>query len=151
MAAEVDQDGKSSIKEFLRYFCRQHMKQWSSFKCLSSLFPIISWLPNYSWRSELISDIVSGLTIGVLQIPQGMAYAMLAGVPPVAGIYTAVFPVLVYIMMGTMPQVSMGTFAVVSLLVAEPVNHFTTDNVLGGNFTKLEVATSVSFTCGILT
>ena len=46
-----------------------------------------------------------------------MAYAMLAGVEPVTGIYTAIWPVLVYVVLGNMPHVSMGTFAVVSILV----------------------------------
>jgi MFS superfamily sulfate permease-like transporter len=48
-----------------------------------------------------------------------MGYAMLAGVDPVVGIYTAFFPVLVYVFMGTMPHVSMGTFAVVSILASK--------------------------------
>ena len=48
-----------------------------------------------------------------------MAYAILAGVDPVVGIYTAFFPVLVYVLMGTMPHVSMGTFAVISLMVSK--------------------------------
>jgi hypothetical protein len=52
---------------------------------------------------------------------QGMGYAMLAGVDPVVGIYTAFFPVLVYVFMGTMPHVSMGTFAVVSILASKAV------------------------------
>jgi MFS superfamily sulfate permease-like transporter len=50
---------------------------------------------------------------------QGMAYAILAGVDPVVGIYTAFFPVLVYVFMGTMPHVSMGTFAVISIMVSK--------------------------------
>jgi MFS superfamily sulfate permease-like transporter len=48
-----------------------------------------------------------------------MGYAILAGVDPVVGIYTAFFPVLVYVIMGTMPHVSMGTFAVVSILASK--------------------------------
>ena len=49
----------------------------------------------------------------VIKILKGMAYGLLAGVDPVVGIYTAFFPVLVYVFLGTMPHVSMGTFAVV--------------------------------------
>ena len=56
-------------------------------------------------------------------IPQGMAYAMLAGVEPVTGIYTAIWPVLVYVLLGNMPHVSMGTFAVVSILVNQVRSH----------------------------
>ena len=50
-----------------------------------------------------------------------MAYGLLAGVDPVVGIYTAFFPILIYIFLGTMPHVSMGTFAVISLMVSKPV------------------------------
>ena len=64
---------------------------------------------------------VSGFTVAVMHIPQGMAYGLLAGVPPVVGIYTGFFPVLLYSFLGTMPHVSMGTFAVVSILVSTPV------------------------------
>ena len=82
-----------------------------------ALVPILSWLPAYRWRENMLSDLVAGLTVAVMHIPQGMAYAMLAGVEPVTGIYTGIWPVLVYVMLGNMPHTSMGTFAVVSILV----------------------------------
>ena len=84
---------------------------------LLSLVPILTWLPNYRWRENLVSDLVAGLTVAIMHIPQGMAYAMLAGVEPVTGIYTGIWPVLLYVMLGNMPHPSMGTFAVVSILV----------------------------------
>ena len=103
-----------------------------------------------------MNDLVSGLTIAVMQIPQGMSYAILAGVQPVIGIYTAFFPVLVYVLMGTMPQVSMGTFAVVSIMVSKPVYEFgappgmNMTTVSEDGFTRLEVATAVTFIVGII-
>ena len=54
-----------------------------------------------------------------MHIPQGMAYAMLAGVEPVTGIYTGMWPVLVYVVMGNMAHVSMGTFAIISIMVSQ--------------------------------
>jgi len=96
----------------------------------------------------------------VMHIPQGMAYGMLAGVEPVVGIYTAFSPVLIYTILGTMPHVSMGTFAVVSILVSKPVLRLGGDPedidgeevVVGGeeNFTRLQVATAVTLGVGII-
>ena len=82
-----------------------------------SLLPLLTWLPAYRWKENIVSDLVAGLTVAIMHIPQGMAYAMLAGVEPVTGIYTGIWPVLVYVMLGNMPHTSMGTFAVVSILV----------------------------------
>ena len=86
-----------------------------------SLSLIITWLPKYKWRHDLLHDLVSGFTMDVMHIPQGMAYGLLAGVPPVVDIYIGFFPVLLYFLFGTMPHLSMGTFAVVSILVSKPV------------------------------
>lgn len=61
---------------------------------------------------------VAGLTVGVILIPQGMAYAMIAGLPPVYGLYASVFPVLVYLFLGTSRQLAIGPVAMDSLLVA---------------------------------
>ena len=89
--------------------------------CSLSLIISITWLPKYKWQHDLLHDLVSGFTVAVMHIPQGMAYGLLAGVPPVVGIYIGFFPLLLYFLFGTMPHLSMGTFAVVSILVPKPV------------------------------
>ncbi|XP_076446458.1 prestin-like [Babylonia areolata] len=83
--------------------------------CLT-IFPFIRIMRKYDVKSDLINDIISGLTVGIMQLPQGMAYAMLADLPPVVGLYMSFFPPLVYFLFGTSKQISMGTVAVVSLL-----------------------------------
>ena len=111
-----------------------------------------------------MSDLLAGFTVAIMHIPQGMAYGMLAGVDPVIGIYTAFFPVLLYVMLGNMPHVSMGTFAVVSILVSKPVLRLSNQDESdeGANdglpndgqekvsYTPLEVATAVTFCVGII-
>ncbi|RDD46837.1 Prestin [Trichoplax sp. H2] len=98
------------------------------FKCscmefLVSFIPILSWLPKYDRRQNLGGDIAAGLTVGIMQIPQGLAYAMLTTLQPITGLYTSFFPVIIYTLFGTSRHISIGTFAVISLLVAEGVQN----------------------------
>ncbi|XP_026064946.1 prestin-like [Carassius auratus] len=94
--------------------------QCSSKKARSVVFgflPILTWLPSYPLKQYLFGDIVSGISTGVMQLPQGLAYAMLAAVPPVFGLYSSFYPVLLYTFFGTSKHISIGTFAVISLMI----------------------------------
>ncbi len=82
--------------------------------------PVLEWLPNYK-TTQLKGDMAAGLTVGVMLIPQGMAYAMLAGLPPIYGLYASILPLIVYALMGTSRQLAVGPVAMVSLLVAAGV------------------------------
>ncbi|MBQ0732928.1 SulP family inorganic anion transporter [Aquimarina celericrescens] len=84
---------------------------------LKRYFPIFEWLSSYK-KSYLSGDISAGLTVGIMLIPQGMAYAMIAGLPPVFGLYAALLPQIVYAIMGTSRQLAVGPVAMDSLLVA---------------------------------
>lgn len=84
------------------------------------IFPILDWLPNYN-KTWLSGDISSGLTVGIMLIPQGIAYAMIAGLPPIYGLYTAMIPQLVYAVFGTSRQLAVGPVAMDSLIVASGV------------------------------
>ncbi|XP_055316397.1 solute carrier family 26 member 6-like isoform X2 [Sitodiplosis mosellana] len=94
-----------------------------------SIFPIFTWLSQYNIKNDLVGDVVSGCTVAIMHIPQGMGYAMLANIPPIAGIYTAFFPVLVYFIFGTSKHNSMGTFAVISIMVGKSVLKYAQDSV----------------------
>ncbi|WP_298487898.1 SulP family inorganic anion transporter [uncultured Maribacter sp.] len=80
-------------------------------------FPFQQWLGTYK-KAYLSKDIIAGLTVGIILIPQGMAYAMIAGLPPVYGLYASLLPILTYVFLGTSRQVAVGPVAMDSLLVA---------------------------------
>lgn len=84
---------------------------------LKRRFPILDWLPKYR-KAYLYGDLTAGFTVGVMLIPQGMAYAMIAGLPPVFGLYAALIPQVVYALMGTSRQLAIGPVAMDSILVA---------------------------------
>lgn len=87
---------------------------------VKSFIPIFSWLSNYK-HDWLKGDISAGLTVGVMLIPQGMAYAYIAGLPPVYGLYSAIIPILIYAVFGTSRQLAVGPVAMVSLLTATAI------------------------------
>lgn len=89
-------------------------------KRLRSVLPLLGALQGYG-RPELRGDVVAGLTVAVMLIPQGMAYAMLAGLPPVVGLYAVTVPLAVYALLGTSRQLAVGPVAMVSLMVAAGV------------------------------
>lgn len=93
--------------------------------------PVLKWIPEYPVKKNLAGDIISGITVAVMSIPQGLAYGLLAGVAPIVGLYMAFFPVLIYFIFGTSRHISMGTFAVVSLMTAKIVGTYS-DPALSG-------------------
>ena len=87
---------------------------------MKKYIPILDWLPNYK-KKNLSGDLSAGITVGVMLIPQGMAYAMLAGLKPIYGLYAATVPLILYAIFGTSRQLAVGPVAVVSLLIASGV------------------------------
>lgn len=87
---------------------------------------ILGWLRGYD-RSSLRADTIAGLTVAALLVPQAMAYALLAGLPPQAGLYAAAIPVLVYAVLGTSRELSVGPVAIVSLLTATELARVTAE------------------------
>ncbi len=81
------------------------------------LIPLLDDLAHYD-RGALRGDLSAGLTVAVLLVPQGMAYGLLAGLPPIAGLYAAILPPLIYALLGTARQLSVGPVALDSLIVA---------------------------------
>jgi len=78
---------------------------------------MLQWLREYR-RAALPGDISAGIVVAMMMIPQGMAYALVAGLPPVVGIYASIFPPLLYALFGTSTTQSVGPMAIVSLMTA---------------------------------
>lgn len=83
-------------------------KHFSLKEQLFTMFPLFDKLRNYNAKKDLPLDFIAGITISILHIPQGIAYSFLIGIPPVYGLYTSFFPVLVYAFLGTSSHISVG-------------------------------------------
>ncbi|NXO63026.1 S26A2 protein, partial [Phainopepla nitens] len=85
-------------------------------------FPILQWLPKYKLREYLLGDVMSGVIVGVLLVPQSIAYSLLAGLEPIYGLYTAFFSCIIYCIFGTSRHISVSIFGVVCLMVGQVVD-----------------------------
>ncbi|RVE70249.1 hypothetical protein OJAV_G00063070 [Oryzias javanicus] len=133
-------------------------------KTLFSTIPILSWLPRYPFKENAVGDLISGISVGIMQLPQGMAYALLASVPPIFGLYSSFYPVLIYFIFGTSKHISLGTYAVMSVMIGGVTERLAPDsdfmmweNGTNGSFidivardaARVRVAAAVTFLSGI--
>ncbi|XP_063466010.1 solute carrier family 26 member 6 isoform X16 [Symphalangus syndactylus] len=114
------------LEELGRWGSAPRTRQWRTWlQCshararalLLQHLPVLVWLPRYPVRDWLLGDLLSGLSVAIMQLPQGLAYALLAGLPPVFGLYSSFYPVFIYFLFGTSRHISVGTFAVMSVMV----------------------------------
>ena len=112
-------------------------------KNLQRLIPILEWLPNYT-RSRFKGDFIAGITVAIILIPQGIAYALIAGLPPIYGLYCALVPQLVYAVFGSSRQVAIGPVAMDSLIVATGVSTL----ALAGSDSYIAIAILLAFMVG---
>ncbi|XP_032145635.1 solute carrier family 26 member 6 isoform X4 [Sapajus apella] len=120
--------------------------------------PILVWLPRYPVRDWLLGDLLSGLSVAIMQLPQGLAYALLAGLPPVFGLYSSFYPVFIYFLFGTSRHISVGTFAVMSVMVGsvteslapQALNDSTiNETARDGDAARVQVASTLSVLVGL--
>ncbi|XP_031788537.1 uncharacterized protein LOC100117667 isoform X4 [Nasonia vitripennis] len=97
---------------------RRQSKRYDIWESLRRRIPIVVWLPQYSW-GNLLQDALAGTTVGLTVIPQGIAYAVVAGLPPQYGLYSSFMGCFVYIFFGSTKEVTVGPTAIMGLM-AQP-------------------------------
>lgn len=112
---------------------------------LSSLFPISHWILHYNGRWAY-SDIIAGITVGIVLVPQSMSYAQLAGLSPEYGLYSSFVGVFIYSFFATSKDVSIGPVAVMSLQVSKVIAKVQEQN--GDKYSAPEIATFLALICG---
>ena len=112
---------------------------------IKKVIPILDWLPNYN-KSYLKGDLVAGITVSIILIPQGIAYALIAGLPPIYGLYCALVPQVIYAIFGSSRQVAIGPVAMDSLIVATGVSTL----ALAGSQSYIEIAILLALLVGAI-
>lgn len=107
-------------------YCKKYYKP--SKNCcgtfLNKRLPFIDWIKNYNVKDALLKDIIGGITVGIVQIPQAMAYSQTAGLPAANGLYVTFFHCLIYFFLGTSKHISPGTYAIISLMIITSTNKY---------------------------
>ncbi|XP_074530347.1 sulfate transporter [Halichoeres trimaculatus] len=116
--------------------------------------PILKWLPQYQLRDWLLGDVMSGVIVGILLVPQSIAYSLLASQDPIYGLYTSFFSSIIYTLLGTSRHISVGIFGVLCLLVGQVVDrelalagYLTESSGLSGNLSSVRVNESMGMDC----
>lgn len=112
---------------------------------LRSLFPILDWAPRYT-RGEAVNDLFAAVIVTIMLVPQSLAYAMLAGLPPVVGLYASILPLIAYAVFGTSRTLAVGPVAVVSLMTAAAVGPV----AAAGTAEYLAAAVTLAFLSGVI-
>ena len=132
-------DGQAAI----RHECL--IKMVDPLKRLASFLPILGWAPTYT-RAAAQSDLVAAVIVTIMLVPQSLAYAMLAGLPPQVGLYASILPLIAYALFGTSRALAVGPVAVVSLMTAAAVGQIATS----GTPEYLTAAITLAFLSGIV-
>jgi SulP family sulfate permease len=102
---------------------------------MERLLPFLKWTKSYN-RTTFLDDSIAALVISMMLIPQSLAYAMLAGLPPQAGLYASLLPLIAYALLGSSGPLSVGPFAITSIMTATALaslfatNNFNTEQML---------------------
>jgi sodium-independent sulfate anion transporter 11 len=114
-------------------------------KFVKKRLPIICWLPHYTF-STLLHDLLAGLTVGVSEIPQAIAYALLAGLPPEYGLYSGLVDGFIYAIFGTCKDLNIGPSSLLSLMLQPHVRKLGPDAAVLMTF----LSGIIIFTLGVI-
>ncbi|KAH8895941.1 sulfate permease [Thozetella sp. PMI_491] len=142
--SEVYLEDEPSVREWLRSLVPTRKGAIDYFL---SLLPCIQWIPRYNLR-WLLGDATAGVTIGLVIVPQAMAYALLAGLSPEYGLYTSFVGAAIYWLFGTSRDIVVGTTAVGSLLVGSAI--ISIEEQRGDEYSREEIAKAVSVVGGAI-
>ena len=106
---------------------------------MTRYLPILTWGRAYN-RSALTNDLVAALIVTIMLIPQSLAYALLAGMPPEAGLYASIVPIMLYAVFGTSRALAVGPVAVVSLMTAAALSNIVEQGTMGYAVAALSLA-----------
>ncbi|KAL5800102.1 hypothetical protein ACOSQ4_032986 [Xanthoceras sorbifolium] len=95
-----------------------NLKRMTWIEWIEMALPCSRWIRTYKWREYFQVDLMAGITVGVMLVPQAMSYAKLAGLQPIYGLYSGFVPIFVYAIFGSSRQLAIGPVALVSLLVS---------------------------------
>jgi len=112
---------------------------------LVEIFPIIGWLQNYH-RQTLVSDLMAGVIVAIMLIPQAMAYALLAGLPAEYGLYASILPLFLYSLLGSSRSLAVGPVAIASLMVSTAISQV----AVQGSADYLNAAINLSLLVGMI-
>ena len=117
----------------------------SNMSRISKFLPIFDWGRTYN-QVTFTNDLVAAVVVTVMLIPQSLAYALLAGLPPEMGLYASMFPIVLYAIFGTSRVLAVGPVAVVSLLTAAAVGKI----AIPGTPEYIAAAITLAFMSGII-
>ncbi|CAI4059442.1 hypothetical protein N7582_001371 [Saccharomyces uvarum] len=140
-----------TLKEYYGHSIKNSLTAKSAGNYVSSLFPIVKWLPHYNF-TWCYADLVAGITVGCVLVPQSMSYAQIASLSPEYGLYSSFVGAFIYSLFATSKDVCIGPVAVMSLqtakVIAEVLKKYPQDQT---EVTGPIIATALCLLCGIVT
>lgn len=135
-------------KEYFQHSLQDYLTLHAAKDYVRSLFPIVQWLPHYNF-TWFTHDLIAGITVGCVLVPQSMSYAQLATLPPQYGLYSSFIGAYIYSLFATSKDVCIGPVAVMSLETAKVISKVM-EKYPEGEIEAPIIATTLALLCGII-